>query len=154
MRNRKRSSNGEGVVCSMSEEFKICNGACGDNLPLSKFYICPTSVNGRAGICIECQKNKVYEIREQRRAKGLTVGGVIPKWRIKAMEKLAEDRGEPITASELAIEKERHKRRVEKEIEQNLRYDEGEPEEREFIPVSVGRFFRQPTGKIKSWGTW
>lgn len=137
----------------MSEETKIC-GRCGQDLPLTRFYLCPTSIDKHSGTCMRCQKEKVYEIREQRRQQGLTVNGVIPKWRIKAMEKLAEERGEPITASELAIERERHKRRVEKEIEQNLRYDEGEPEEREFIPVSVGKFLGQPTGKVKSWGTW
>lgn len=135
----------------MDEETKIC-GRCEEDLPLTRFYLCPTSVDKHSGTCMKCQKERVYEIREQRRSKGLTVGGVIPKWRIKVMEKLAEERGEPITASELAIERERHKRRVEKEIEIDLKPD---PVPQDFesetgLSLLTGTFLRQGQRK-RSW---
>lgn len=68
------------------------------------------------------------------------------------MEKLAEERGAPITASELAIEKERHKRRVEKEIELELKPD---PVPQDFesetgLSLLTGTFLRQGQRK-RSW---
>jgi hypothetical protein len=116
-------------------EHKTCT-TCEDYLPLSKFYICSTSADGYAGRCMQCQKDEVYRQREVRKANGLSVTGA-PLY---------------ITMSEVAIERERHKRRIEKEIELRLKEDRV-PEHVEPLSFSVfklgANYLRQPPEEIR-----
>ena len=110
-------------------EIKTCY-RCGKDLPLDQFYDCPTGVDGHAARCIECQKNAVYEQREQHRANGLTSTGTVPM----------------LTASELAIQRHREKRERERQIAEQLR-NNSEPEV--FVeptrPFLISEFLRKPT---------
>lgn len=115
-------------------ETKTCY-RCGKDLPLDQFYDCPTGVDGHAARCIECQKNAVYEQREQNRANGLTSNGTVPM----------------LTASEIAIQRHRQKRREEKEIEIRLRESEPEVTFEPTQPFLVSEFLRKPTGVKYHW---
>jgi hypothetical protein len=84
---------------------------------------------------MECQKNEVYRQREERRANGLSVTGTPLH----------------ISMSEIAIARERHKRRVEREIELRLKEKEIEPVERPESTIFklANQFVRQPPEEIR-----
>lgn len=96
--------------------------------------------------CRSCVREQREKQRMEKTALGLPMSAPMPKKEAVPTNVL----------SERAVERERHKRRVEKEIELSLRYSRDEPKERSSASVfsKFGWYRRQPKAVGHHWGTW